>query len=285
MAKNYNLTYYPWITQHSAPEIIRKNIEIFAAEVGKELSKSLGEDVTVTVLEPLEVPAQIKSIAEGGSQISLMNPLGFVFAKERNKNINVAALALRVIDGTVGESYFAQIYTHINTGIKTLLELRKRSMGFGSSQSTSNFLIPGFELKENGVHPLTSFKRTEFIGGHDSVAKAVYEGEIEVGAGHDGVITALAAQPGYSDAKEKLIMIHRTNPIPSDPVAVNVPTAEEFKEIQKAVVKVSKKEPAKTAIFTFWGESAGLKKISYKPYKYLIDAVKKLSLTEPDIFG
>lgn len=114
---------------------------------------------------------------------------------------------------------------------------------------------------------------------------AVYNKQLDAGAGHDGVIVDLANQPGYGDAKEKLVTIHRSKPIPSDLITVNVADKKQFLTLQKALVTASQKSPAKEAIAEFWGNAQGLKETTYKPYEYLIAAVEELALTEKDIFG
>jgi ABC-type phosphate/phosphonate transport system substrate-binding protein len=53
----------------------------------------------------------------------------------------------------------------------------------------------------------TSFASVQFLGGHDLVAGAVYEGRFDVGAGHDGVIDDLANQPGCGDARDVLVRL------------------------------------------------------------------------------
>ncbi len=280
------LTYYPWITQHKTPEQIRHNIEIFAAALQTELEgpKQIS-GFTIEVAPAMEVPEQINSITSGQSHIALMNPLGFVFARKDNPAVEASVVALRIIDRQIGDSYFAQIYTHIDNHLPDLPSLKKKSIGYGSSQSTSNFIIPAFDLKDSNIHPFAAFKRIEFIGGHDSVAKAVYNKQIESGAGHDGVIIDLANQAGFEDAKDKLIRIHRSDPIPSDPIAVNIPDKDAREFIQKALVEISTVEPAKSAIAEFWGNAQGLKATDYKPYEYLLNAVQDLGLNENDIFG
>lgn len=280
------LTYYPWITQHKTPEEIRNNIEIFASALQTELQgpKQTG-GLTVEVAPAMEVPDQIHSITSGQSHIALMNPLGFVFARKENTAVEASVVALRIIDGQIGDSYFAQIYTHVDNNLPDLPSLKKKSIGYGSSQSTSNFIIPAFDLKDARIHPFAAFKRIEFVGGHDSVAKAVYNKQIDSGAGHDGVIIDLANQAGYEDAKKKLVTIHRSEPIPSDPIAINVPDKDAREFIQRALVKISTVEPAKSAIAEFWGQAKGLKATDYKPYEYLLSAVQDLGLNENDIFS
>ena len=83
---------------------------------------------------------------------------------------------------------------------------------------SSNFLMPAVMLWEQGIHPLNCFVHVEFTGGHDKAALAVYQGLLEVGAGHDGVISDLAKKPGFEDATRKLVRLAWSEPIPSDPV-------------------------------------------------------------------
>ena len=274
----YILTYYPWITQHKTPEDIRKNIEIFAGALQEEIR------INISVAAALSVPDQIKSIVRGESHIALMNPLGFAYAREENSQVAAAVVALRIIDGKIGDSYFAQIYTHSESGIKDLQGLKKSSIGYGTSQSTSNFIIPAFDLKHAGVHPFAAFTKIEFTGGHDKAAIAVYQRALTAGAGHDGVIIDLSNQPGYEDAKEKLVTIHRSAPIPSDPVAINVGSEKDFEVLQRGLISVSQKSPGKEAMQEFWGNAQGLRDTTYKPYEYLVDAVNELALSQQDIF-
>jgi phosphonate transport system substrate-binding protein len=91
--------------------------------------------------------------------------------------------------------------------IHKLEQLRGRAIGYGTPYSTSNFLIPALEIKKAGLHPFTAFSRIEFVGGHELVAKAVYEGRLDAGAGHDGVIADLSNQYGYGDSAEKLVTL------------------------------------------------------------------------------
>lgn len=261
-----------------------------------EIAK-LTNDVTVVVAQPLEVPDQIDAIVSGQHQIALMNPLGFVFARERTNNVFAVAVAERIVDGVVGNTYFSQIYARKDLGIAPIDQnhsaesqevlvsaLRNKSLGFGVAFSTSNFLVPAFELLQIGAHPLTWFKSTEFFGGHDIIAKAVYNGTVQVGAGHDGVIKDLATQSGSTDAEEILITLLRSRPIPSDPVVINVD--QELREvIQKALIYAGKTQAGKNSLAVFWGMTQGLAATDNTAYESLSLMLKSMSLKQNDILG
>ena len=53
-----------------------------------------------------------------------------------------------------------------------------------------------------GLNVYSTFNKMQFFGGHNIVAMAVYNGQTDVGAGHDGVIVDLSGQYGYGDAAE-----------------------------------------------------------------------------------
>jgi phosphate/phosphite/phosphonate ABC transporter binding protein len=276
------MSYYPWITQHVPAEEIDAGVKTLGQALEQELSDSLNEKAIVEVLKPVEVPEQIDQISSGQCQIALMNPLGYVFARQHNQEVRAEVVALRIIDNKVGSTYFAQIYARAELGITDPAQLSGLSIGYGLPYSTSNFLIPAFELKKRSLHPLTRFSRIEFLGGHDIIARAVYQGKIDLGAGHDGVIIDLARQPGFEDAKLKLTTIIRSEPIPSDPIAINVDSPSVRESIAKAFVSISKQDSVKKALARFWGNAQGLDYISPSAYDILSKAVAELSLSERD---
>lgn len=202
MPSAYKLSFYSWITQGIPTAQIQAAVQSFATALEKELAES-DPGVTVNVQAYPDVPPQIDAVVKEERHIALINPLGLVFANRTSKDVQAAAVALRkdAVTGAIGPFYRAQIYT-ANAKVQTLNDLQGRSMGFGSPISTSNFLFPANLLKTD--HLLWFAASLNFLGGHPQVAKAVYAGTIDVGAGHDGVIVDLATQPGYSDAAQKL---------------------------------------------------------------------------------
>ena len=279
----YRLSYYPWITQNVAPAEIDRQIKIFGSLISQELAGLGASDPRVEVLAPLDVPAQIDQIFAGEAEIALMNPLGFVFARQRTGNVEAVAVALRIIDGKVGKVYFAQLYTTKKTAIRTREQVAGRSIGYGVPYSTSNFLLPAAMLLEVGVHPLAGIARVEFLKGHEIVARAVYEGKVDVGAGHDGVIVDLANQPGYGDAADALFQIARSPAIPSDPIVTNIPDMADRQKVQQAIVSAGNSVNGKSALKIFWGNTQGLDATDTASYANLSDALKRLRLTETDL--
>lgn len=287
------LSYYPDITQHRTPDEIRSAIVVFATALQEQLSKSTGQQYTVTVLPVVSVPEQTTMAVEQRCEIGLMKPSSYIYAHRHNPNVNVAAVALRKIDGRIGDSYFAQIYAHTRLNVTTFQELldlcrgplsTRPVMGFGDSFSTSNFLVNAALLRDNGIHPLTRFRRVEFFGGHELVAEAVYDGRADVGAGHDGVLEDLAREPGFSDAAQVIRRIGR-RVIHSDPVAVIVDDNELRDAITAALLEIEKLDTVKVALDVFWGAVFGLGPTRHENYRSIEEAIDSLAIPESDVLG
>jgi ABC-type phosphate/phosphonate transport system substrate-binding protein len=267
------LSYYPDITQHRTPELIRSSVATFAEALQAELCK--------------EVPGHAIDVLP---VVGLVKPSSYVFAHWRNPNVVPAAVALRVIDGVPGDRYFAQIFARAESRITTMSQLKARCfgdlsqrprLGFGDPFSTANFLVPAAHLLDCGLHPFTRFESVRYCGGHDGVARAVYAGEVDVGAGHDGVIVDLARQPGFADAEKKLIRLDRVF-IQSDPVAVNVDAALRA-PITKALLAIAARDEIRSALDIFWGAVVGLGPTKHENYASVESAIRKLAIPEADV--
>lgn len=291
MPVTYRLSYYPWLTQHVPAAEIHQEIERFAGEIEKQLT-----DVRIRVLPALEVGPQIDQLVAGESELALMNPLGYVFARRRidkagtENPIQSIAIAIRIIDGKPGDTYFGQVYARDTSAIraddpKLAQKLRGKSIGYGVPYSTSNFLIPAFELLKLGVHPFAGFKRVEFVGGHDLAAKAVYEGKVDLGVGHDGVIIDLGNQYGFGDATKRMATVIRSAPIPSDPVVMRSTDAAARAAMQKALVAAGQTPVGKATLLRFWGLVQGLEAINADRYVVLDEALTALNLREADLLA
>jgi ABC-type phosphate/phosphonate transport system substrate-binding protein len=283
------LTYYPDITQGQPAERVRHEVEVFAGALAEQLSADLGTSLDIEVPPVLDVPAQFDDIVGERSAIALMKPVTYVFAHRRDERIVPACVAHRPIDGQVGTTYYGQVYTRRDTGITSLDQLDASragtlAMAYGDRFSTSNFLIPANILRrEAGIHPFLYFARTEFTGGHDLAAEAVYDGRADIGAGHDGVITILAET--RPDAPDKLVRLGRED-IHSDPVVVHTGLLSPpvtLESIQDACVKIAKAPDVQAALDLFWGWVKDLSPTEHGNYASIEAALAGLHLDEADM--
>jgi ABC-type phosphate/phosphonate transport system substrate-binding protein len=285
---NYQASFYPWITQNVPVQVITNNINILLRKVEEELLKQTGETASITLTAAPNVPSQINAIVKGDVQIAFMNPLGFVFANQLEPQVKALSVVERLINNVWGVTYFSQLYTHKKTAITPdnfKSKLKNRAIAFGLPISTSNFIIPAYELKQINLNIYSTFNKIEFLGGHDIVARAVYNGQTDIGAGHDGVIIDLSNQYGCGDALSALVTLFKSSPIPSDPVAVNIADQTAYQNLQTAFENASKTPEGLGAIKIFWGSGRYLLPADSASYAYLLTAVEELGLRQSDLIS
>tara|TARA_R110000772_G_scaffold103600_3_gene204654 strand:+ start:1280 stop:2149 length:870 start_codon:yes stop_codon:yes gene_type:complete len=284
------LTYYPDITQKQSDNDVRNAVVVFANALAADLSTSLGKQIVIEVPPVMQVPAQYNDIVAGNSAIALMKPVAYVLAHKENQAIVPACVAHRPIRGQVGTYYYAQIYARKDTGLKSIGDLVNAPAGllrmaYGDRFSTSNFLIPASVLQTNGIHPFLFFRQVTFAGGHDAAAEAVYGGEADIGAGHDGAIKILAQT--NPDAEDRLVPLVTEN-IHSDPVVVNtsvLPEGVTLEHIQESCERVAKTEPVLNALDLFWGWVKDLSKTEHTNYASIERALAGLHLSKEDMLS
>jgi phosphate/phosphite/phosphonate ABC transporter binding protein len=268
-------------------------VGVFRDLLQAELRKDMGNTVQLDLLNAMEIPDQLRDMkaaptGDVACKIGLLNPIGYAMTHAQVPAVQAIAVIRRKIGaGPAGPTYRSQIYTRWDHGIKTLADVRGHSMAFGSTQSTSNFLMPAVMLWEQGIHPLNAFLRVEFTGGHDKAALAVYNGSLDVGAGHDGVILDLASKPGFTDATTKLVRLAWSEPIPSDPVAVNATDPTVSAQVTQALLRVAKPNdagsPGNKAVQQFWGTSEGFESTTPDAYGPLLRLMYPLGLRPADM--
>jgi phosphonate transport system substrate-binding protein len=301
VARKLSFSYYPWISQRLSGEPLKQAIASFVQLLNDALRSMPGNDLEIDAPVVFDVPKQMEDIKTPPvgvvGKIALMNPLGYVLARKNktgqvDEQVKAIAVVLRPEIGKPPNEakavpkYKAQLYTHERTGIKTLEQIRGRLLGFGSSHSTSNFLVPAALLHTKGIHPLSAFKRVEFTGGHREAVLAVYKGDLEVGAGHDGVIVDLASVEEFKNATKVLKTIEWSEEIPSDPVVMNAPDAA-CERIFEALVKVAAPNKpdseGNAAVDSFWGTKQGFETILPDAYDVLFKSLTLLNLEQKDL--
>jgi phosphonate transport system substrate-binding protein len=295
MPERLTLSYYPWITQTISGPKLADAVEVFVDLLRAELQSAIGNDLELKLLPAMEIPDQLDELEAAPSgnvtgKIGLLNPIGYAISHHRKPDVEVVAIIRRKIGEEIGPTYRAQLYTHRKTFMNDIQQLKGRSLAFGSPQSTSNFLVPAMMLFKAKIHPLNGLSRVEFAGGHPEAASAVYEGRVDAGAGHDGVIVDLAKRPGYADAEEVLQRIKFSDPIPSDPVAVHVLDPGLRDQIGQALRKVASPDPGQeesagnNAVFGFWGTKKGFDlTVAPDPYAMLFELMTMMGLRDTDI--
>ncbi|WP_127475010.1 phosphate/phosphite/phosphonate ABC transporter substrate-binding protein [Sulfurivermis fontis] len=145
----------------------------------------------------------IRRIAGDGADFAYLGPTPYLRAHDGYG----AGKAARVQIIAAEDTYFSVIITRADSEIRTLAELRGRTMAFGSHKSFSGHYVPRGMLRKAGV-TLADLADFSYLGRHERVALAVLYGDYHAG----GVRREIAEQ--YLAQGSGLRIIAESPPLP-----------------------------------------------------------------------
>jgi len=175
---------------------------------GAALGKLVGMPIRVTVAS--DYAAVVEALRNRTADLAFVHPAGYVLANREAKAMIVAK------DQWHGNtSYTSRIYVRKESGLKTLEELRGKTIAFVDPSSTSGYVYPMVMLIEKGLvqnkDPKTFFKEFVFSGSHDAGLQALLHGHVDAFASFDQAREQYLKDPAE---REKLIYIAESAPIP-----------------------------------------------------------------------
>ena len=175
---------------------------------GAALGKLVGVPIRVTVAS--DYAAVVEALRNRTADLAFVHPAGYVLANREAKAMIVAK------DQWHGNTaYTSRIYVRKESGLKTLEELRGKTIAFVDPSSTSGYVYPMVMLIEKGLvqnkDPKTFFKEFVFSGSHDAGLQALLHGHVDAFASFDQAREQYLKDPAE---REKLIYIAESAPIP-----------------------------------------------------------------------
>ena len=175
---------------------------------GAALGKLVGVPIRVTVAS--DYAAVVEALRNRTADLAFVHPAGYVLANREAKAMIVAK------DQWHGNtSYTSRIYVRKESGLKTLEDLRGKTIAFVDPTSTSGYVYPMVMLIEKGLvrnkDPKTFFKEFVFAGSHDAGLQALLNGHVDAFASFDQAREQYLKDPAE---REKLIYIAESAPIP-----------------------------------------------------------------------
>lgn len=185
-------------------------VEILRKELAMEVQAFVAADYT-GVVEALRV---------NKLDVAFLTPASYVLARSE-ANVKVVLKSER--KGI--PAYYAAIITRVDSGIKTIEDLRGKTFAFGDSLSTTGNIFPRKMFKEHGLDPVRDFKQILYAGGHDATVLAVLNGRVDAGATYanspEGDDSAWMRYLRNSDDAKKIHAIAFSEPIPADNLVIN----------------------------------------------------------------
>lgn len=129
-----------------------------------------------------------REISQGQVQFAIIGPLSSL----QTEKYGAKSLVIGITDnGTF--SYRAMIVTQPGSPIKSIQDLRGRTLAFGSRTSTQGYLIPRIMLAQAGLN-LSDLASFESFQSHADAANAVISGQFDAAALQDTLAEKLATQ-------------------------------------------------------------------------------------------
>ena len=173
-------------------------------------------------------------------------------------------------DGSMG--YHSIGFARVDSGIKSLDDMKGKKFGFGDPNSTSGYLIP-------------SIGEVVFTGGHEQTIVAVANGDIDAGVtwadglgaweeGYNSGALRKAADAGLVDMTQ-LVQIWKSKVIPEGPVVLRKDLPADVKlKVTGLIAGLASLDP-ECAYSFMAGEIKGMAPVSHETYEVIIEARKR----------
>ena len=173
----------------------------------------------------------VTRLEKGAVDVAFVGALAYLQARKHGAH----AILKSIRKGA--SSYHGVLVIPAESGIKSLKDLKGKTVAFVDKTSTSGYLYPRMLLKKSGLDPDKDIV-TALAGSHRKAVEMVLEGKAVAAACFDG------AQDALPDPA-KVRVLARTADIPSDPVVVGATvTAEQSKALRKALIDLAQNNAA-----------------------------------------
>ncbi len=235
-----------------------------AQPLKKYLEQTLKKEIELIVTT--DYSSMIEAMRFNRIEVAYFGPLSYVLAKSKAPGIEPFAVGV-----SKGSPTYKSVIVALADGpVKTIADIRGKTMGFGDNASTSSHLIPRAFLARAGLIGDKDYK-VAHLGTHDAVARSVQAGQVQAGGLSQEIFNVLVARGTIDGAKVKVLA--ESDPIPNYPMVMQGGLAPALKDaIKKAFIEL--KDPV--ILKTFRAE--GFVATDDKAYDILRETAKVLNL-------
>src|SRR5688572_30871052 len=182
-------------------------------EFAQVLGRLVGVPVRVTVAS--DYAAVIEALRNRSADLAFVHPGGYVLASREAKAVIVAK---NLWHGKA--SFTSRIYVRRDAGIKTVEDLRGKTIAFVDPASSSGYIYPMVLLIKKGLvknrDPKTFLREVVYSGAHDASMRALLNGHVDAIASFD-----MAREQYLKDPAERNRIVHiaESAPIPEAGIA------------------------------------------------------------------
>ena len=240
-------------------------------EFGKVITTLTGIPVRVTVAS--DYAAVIEALRNRTADLAFVHPGGYVLASREAK----ATIMVRNL--WHGKSSFtSRIYVRRESGLKTLEELRGKTMAFIDPASSSGYIYPMVLLIQRGLvknrDPKTFFREVVFAGAHDAGMRALLNGHVDALASFDMAREQYLGDPAE---RERIVVVAETPEIPEAGIAARAGLdAATFAKVRAALLQI--RAPAYAALLKRLYEIDGFAPADDRDYDPVRAAIELLGV-------
>jgi phosphonate transport system substrate-binding protein len=193
----------------------QKPTDLLAAgeDFGKALAQLTGIPFRVTVAS--DYAAVIEALRNRTADLAFVHPAGYVLA---NREAKAMIVARNLWHGKA--TFTSRIYVRKEAGLKSVEDLRGKTIAFVDPASSSGYIYPMLLLMQRGLvkgrDPKTFFREVVFSGSHDASMQALLNGHVDAIASFDMAREQYLKDPAQ---REKLTWVAETPPIPEAGIA------------------------------------------------------------------
>jgi phosphonate transport system substrate-binding protein len=199
----------PWENPQDMAKSAGPIVEILSKATGMQVQPFLSSDYA----------GVINAMQVGKVDLAFFPPGAYVMAE---KKAGAEVILKSQFNGRA--LYYAAIFTTKDSGIRSLKDLKGKTMAFVDPTSTSGGIYPKVMLMNEGINPERDLKRIIYAGGHDAAVLAVARGKVQAGAayandpkGNQSAWNLLLKDP---KDREKIRVLAISKPIPADNISV-----------------------------------------------------------------
>lgn len=237
------------------------------------LEKKLGQKVKV--FTATDYAGVIEAMKKKRVDIAWFGPLSYYLAEQE---ADAEAFAVGIREGSSSHTYKSIFIAPCDSGIKTIQDLKGKSVAFVDPASTSGGLMPTYMVKkETGLMPEQFFGKFTYSGSHDAAELAVKNKTVDAAADNDITYEKMLAKGLIS--KETNCIVKESEPLPGSPLVYRRDLPAETKAKIRDAILTAHKEIKVTG----YGNLSHYVAIDPKDYQMIRDMVKELGLKKEQL--
>ncbi|WP_435281685.1 phosphate/phosphite/phosphonate ABC transporter substrate-binding protein [Streptomyces koelreuteriae] len=241
--------------------------------LAKALESKLDCPVELKVVE--DYSAEVLAMRNGQLEIAQFGPLGYVFASEK---ANARALVSFADAKGALSTYTGGIWVPADSPVKSLKDLKGKSLALSSPGSTSGDALPRYALKTTNVDKV----KINYAGGHPEALLALTKGKVDAAEINSQQLETAKAEGSFDPSEYRRIWT--SSPIPNDPITVSDRLDPKFQDaVKKALLDLEPDAVAEVGAFLDINPPGPLVAVTKETYKPLFALASGLDLTEKDV--